>query len=179
MADTRAASRYAKAILEFAIERNELDKVNADFAKLESMIRGSRDFYLFLKSPVINTEKKRAVFSAVLKDNVTLTMYHFILLLTTKNRETIIPEIIEQFHKQYDEREGIINVTLRTASKFSDEQQKSLIRSIQEATKKNVRLQEIQDAELIGGFTVSYEDTVLDGSVRQQLAALKERLVGV
>lgn len=47
---------------------------------------------------------------------------------------------------------------------------------LERLTGKKIRLQLKQDPSLIGGVVVRVGDTVYDGSVRQQLAALRERL---
>ncbi|HLX13111.1 MAG TPA: ATP synthase F1 subunit delta [Bacteroidota bacterium] len=176
MADSRAALRYARALLGTAQELKQLDAVNTDVLLIDGLLKGSREFRLFMQSPVINTQRKKSVFTEVLKGNVSELMFSFLILLASKKREMIVPEIIEQFKIQYDELRGIMNVTLRSVSKFSPEQNTALVKKLQDATKKTVRLEEVTDAALIGGFTVSYGDTVLDGSVLRQLAVLKQQL---
>src|SRR5579862_2172536 len=114
MADSRAALRYARALLGTAQELKQLDAVNTDVLLIDGLLKGSREFRLFMQSPVINTQRKKSVFTEVLKGNVSELMFSFLILLASKKREMIVPEIIEQFKIQYDELRGIMNVTLRS-----------------------------------------------------------------
>lgn len=177
MAETRAAYRYALAIIGIAEETKQLETVSADFDALSGLMKGSREFYLFLKSPVINKEKKKSVLSDSLKGKVSEVTYQFLRLLMMKGREDIIPEIIQQFNKLRDERMGIVNVTVRSAITFTKEQEQQLAAQLNKVTKKKPRFQFVTDPSLISGFTVQYEDTVWDGSVRHQLELLRKRFV--
>ena len=58
MSNQRVASRYAKSILELALEKGQLEEVHEDFQKLTTIANGNRDLSLLLKNPIINSEKK-------------------------------------------------------------------------------------------------------------------------
>jgi F-type H+-transporting ATPase subunit delta len=178
MSESRSAYRYALAILEVAEETKQLERVGEDLAIIGNAIKESREFYLFLKSPIVNKDKKKRLLGEVFKNKVSELTMKFILLVTHKGRESFLPEIIRQFNALRDQRLGIINVTVKTASTFTQDQRKRLVDRIEAFTKKSVRLGEILEPQLIGGFTVQYEDTVWDGSVKRQLENLRECLVG-
>jgi F-type H+-transporting ATPase subunit delta len=175
MSTSKAASRYALAFIGVAEEQKSLDEVGRDVLSLERLLRESKEFAAFIKSPVVNKEKKRKVLAEILEKTVgTLTM-KFILILAAKDREDILPEILHQFNRLRDERQGIVNVTARTAVKFSEAQERALVAQIERATKKKVRISYVLDASLKGGFLVQHEDTVWDASVAHQLELLRER----
>ena len=178
MSNIRASTRYASALLGVAVERNELEAVGKDVGFLEGLISGVPEFALFLRSPVITKEKKKRVLRELLAGKTGETVGAFVLLLASKDRESLLEEIIRQFHRLRDERLGILNVTARAASDFTPEQENRLGGQIGKATGKTVRLKVERDPSLIGGFTVQYEDTVWDASVRRQLELLRERLIG-
>ena len=177
MSEFRAAYRYALALLGVAEEVKKLDVVSADLAALEKLAKDSREFLMFLKSPVVSSEKKKRMLSEILKGKVSDVTLKFVALLVMKGREGLLPAIIQQFMKLRDERLGILNVTARTAVAFNPEQEKQLIRNIEAATKKKVRLSYVIDDSLKGGFVVQHDDTVWDASVRHQLEVLRERFV--
>jgi F-type H+-transporting ATPase subunit delta len=175
MAETRAAYRYALALLETAVETKAVEKVSKDFEMVEALMKSSRDFLLFLRSPVVNTQKKKSIFTSLLKDRLDEITLKFILLLTTKNRETILPEIIQQYYRLRDKRLGIENVSVRSAVTLTKEQEKKLAARLEQITKKKIRLHPAEDRQLKGGLTVQIGDTVWDGSVVHQLELLRER----
>jgi F-type H+-transporting ATPase subunit delta len=178
MGQTRAAIRYATALLGVAVERSELDAVTNDVDFLGRTISASPELGVFLRSPVINKERKTKALREILSGRSGATLSAFVLLLASKEREALLPEIIRQFRRLRDERLGILNVAARSAAEFSPEQKANLSAQIGKATGKKVELTVERDPSLIGGFTVQYEDTVWDASVRRQLELLRERLVG-
>ena len=88
MAESRAAYRYALAMIGLAEELKQLDKVSQDFEFLSSLVKQSRDFFLFLKSPVVNKERKKTVISEIVKGRVGEPTFRFLRLLISKGRET-------------------------------------------------------------------------------------------
>ena len=59
MSVTRIASRYAKSLIDLAVENNKLDRIKEDMDTFRSALE-SRDLYLMLKSPIVSAEKKNS-----------------------------------------------------------------------------------------------------------------------
>ena len=59
MSGTRAAQRYAKAILSLALEQNSEADVYNDMSLIAGTIEESVDLQLLLSSPVLKPELKR------------------------------------------------------------------------------------------------------------------------
>lgn len=175
MSEYRAASRYAAAMLGVAEESTKLDEVSKDCTYIETLLKNVREFRMFLKSPVVNSEKKKKTLKEIFTGRVTDLMMKFIFLLASKGREGLLPEIIQQFYRLRDARLGILNVTARTAVPLTSHQEKTLVGRLEKVTKKRIRLASIIDPALKGGFIVQHEDTVWDASVRHQLELLRER----
>jgi len=175
MAESRAAHRYAFALIGIAEELKQFDKVSDDMAMLGRAIDESRDLVRFLKSPVINKAKKRAVLSDLLKGKVTDLTFKFVELITAKEREAILPDIVRAFAVLRDKHLGILRATVRSASPMTSAQRETLQKHLAGITSKNVMLTEIGDPSLMGGFSLQYEDTVWDGSVQHQLQMLREQ----
>ncbi len=178
MGEFRAAHRYARALLGVALERDQLDTVAADCSQIEALLGGSREFMLFLRSPVINAQKKRRVVEEILGTRVGPTMLTFVVLLVTRNREALLPETIAEFFRLRDERMGIVNATASVAVPLTPAQERRLTERLEEATKKKVRMKYVQDATLRAGFMVRLGDTVWDASVRHELEQLRRLLAG-
>ena len=176
MSEIRASHRYAIAILNVAAESNNLDAVFSDFQAIDKIIAGSPEFRAFLKSPVVNAEKKKKIFVEILKGVAGELALKFVLFLASKGREGLLAGIIRQFYLLRDERLGILDVKTRSAVPMTKPQEQELISQLEKVTKKKIRLGAAIDASLKGGFTVQYEDTVWDASVRHQLEVLRERL---
>jgi len=177
MKSTRVARRYAMAWLTEADALGVLDAVSKDVDLLEKMIGASRDFRVFLSSPVISAAKKSAVVRDLLGNRVSAETTSFILLLMKKRREDLLPEIVEQFAAIRDERLGIVNVQVTSAVEFGGSQKDLLHKKLEKYTGKNVRMHTALDKALKGGLLIQIGDTVLDASIRHQLEMLKNRFL--
>ncbi len=65
-----ADKRYANAYLETAIELKVLEKAKEDMLLIQNTFRSSPDLRVFLHSPVIKKEKKRAAIEAIFADKI-------------------------------------------------------------------------------------------------------------
>jgi len=177
MADSRAACRYALSLLTVAEEGGRLEQVKQDLDLIGNLITTSDEFSRFLKSPVINTMKKRSVLDSILRGLVGDLTLNFVQLLAKKEREPILYAVIKEFNRLRDQRLGILRVVTRTAVPLTKTQEEELVRKLEQATKKKVHMSYVQDPSLLGGFAVQFDDTVWDASVRRQLETLRQTLL--
>jgi F-type H+-transporting ATPase subunit delta len=175
MAQGRIAHRYAEALITTADELHLRQAVSDDLLLIQRIIKESHDFVLFLKSPVINKEKKQAVFKATFSSAVQPLTFQFLTLLIEKEREDALPAIIDAFLKLQDENLGIIHVYVKTAAMLSQQQSAQLKERFESYSKKKVVIDQSEEKDLIGGFVARIGDTVFDGSVKQQLKMLRKR----
>lgn len=179
MQNPRLAARYAKSLLDLAVERNTLEEALKDMQVLNSICTGNRDFAVMLKSPVISGSKKLSVVAEVLKNfNVNELTTAFINLLVTKGREQNLPEIAAAFIAQYNTVKHIRTVTLTTAAPMNDAIKSSLVGKIAGYMPNDtVDLKTAVDESLIGGFVLEIEDKLYDASVKKSLNDVKAKLL--
>ncbi len=179
MQNPRLATRYAKSLLDLAVEQNSLEAVLKDMQALNRICSQSHDFALMLKSPIISGDKKLAVAFEVLKNyNIHELTKAFIQLLVTKGRELNLPEIAGAFVTQYNELKNIRTVTLTTAAPMSDAIKSSLVAKIAGYMPDDtVNLKTEVDDSLIGGFVLEVEDKLYDASVKKSLNDIRSKLL--
>lgn len=170
MPNPRLASRYAKSILDLSIETGQLEKVYADMLLLESVIENSREFAALLRSPVISSDKKNKVLTALTAGKVTPLTESFNKLLVTKGRESFLPEIITAFIAQYKSYKNIHIVKLTTATPVSNDLKNAIVNQVKATSNmQNIELQTKVDPALIGGFTLQSGDQLVDASIAYDL----------
>lgn len=175
MKGKKSASRYAKALLELAVEGNKTERVSEDMQALSAARKETRDFQLFLDSPVINPEKKNNIFRELFGYFDPLT-FSFIELITKNGREYMLPEIAESFISQLKAHQGIVPVTLISPKPLDENTKKAILAKVQATVEGKLELEEQTDPSLLGGFIVRMGDTQIDASVANQLKNLKQRL---
>jgi F-type H+-transporting ATPase subunit delta len=177
MKKTRVARRYANALMSLAEELKVVDRLAADMEMVGLTLRGSREFRLFLASPVVSRPRKKKVIKELFGAAVAAPTFAFVNLLIDKQREAQLGEIVEQFAALRDERQGIVGAAVSSAVELTPAQQQEIKKRLEQYTRKNIRLQLVRDAGLRGGIVVRIGDTVLDASVRRQLERLRECFV--
>lgn len=177
MAASKAAVRYATALLDLAIETNSLEKVNNDIVMIDGLCYSNRDLLAFLHSPIIQKRRKLQVYDAMFEGKIEAITLNFLKLLTKNKRENILPEVTESFIAQYKKHKGILDVHVKSAVKLEDKVKKAIIAQVQKNFEGDVLLHEEVDQTLIGGFVVRIEDKQIDASIKSQLANLKNVLL--
>ena len=179
MKGTRAAKRYAGALLGLASELKKVDSVSSDMRLLRNYILASHDLEVFFKSPIIGRFKKQEIVTSLFKKKMDELTFRFILLLINKGRESLVNPIAVEFGALLDDQLGIINAELKAPYQMDDKNKLQVERKLEELTRKKVRILFSFDKNLIGGFLAQIGDTVYDGSVRRQLELLKQQLITV
>ena len=178
MPNVRLAGRYAKSSLDLAIEQSQMDTVYADMKYFQSVCSHSHEFVNVLRSPIIKADQKNAIVLAVIKDAVSPLSLSFIVLLVKKSRESALPEIANAYIEQYNALKGIHQVNLTTAVAISDELKQVIEQKIKNETKfKTVELTTHTNEDLIGGFVLSFDNKLIDASIRRDLLDIKKQFL--
>lgn len=176
MGSLRVASRYAKALLGLASERDELKAVESDINTLSSLVDSSKEFELLLVSPVVKPDQKKAVLTALLKDKLSEVTFMFIILLVSKGREGAVASIIEEAKSQLRAMNNIQAATVKTASPLDDDSRAKILAQVAKLHNGEVELKEIVDPEILGGFVLRLDDKEIDASIKRQLNTLGRKL---
>jgi F-type H+-transporting ATPase subunit delta len=171
------SKRYARAFFELALEENLLDRVEKDLLDLYRYLQESDEFRNLLASPLIHATRKRKILEDLFGKQFNGKTLDFLRLLLDKNREALLLDMIEYFQHLLDEKNGIIRGQLQTAYPLNERQLDLLNKQLNRITGKTVVITERVDKELLGGFIVRMQDTVIDSSLKNQLFKLRENLL--
>lgn len=175
MSVQRIASRYAKSLIDLAVEQNKLERILEDVNSFREVLK-NREFKLLTKSPIVSTSKKKDIFKALFEGKYDeLTMAFFNILLT-KGRESYLSDIAVEFLSQYKKLKHISTVKLTTAAPLSDEALASIKSKLlaSTVTDDHVEINVQVDPDLLGGFIIEFEDNIYDASVANKLDELKK-----
>jgi F-type H+-transporting ATPase subunit delta len=176
MPNPRLASRYAKALIQLAIERGELETVFADMQWLQSVCKSNPDFVNVLRSPIIKGDQKNKIITAVTTGRISELTASFNKLLINKTRESDLPEITAAFIQQYKEHKNIHTVKLTTASPVSEAMKNEIMKQIKSTSNmQNIELETSVNEALIGGFVLQAGDKLIDASVAYDLKQISRQ----
>lgn len=175
MSSYRISSRYAKSLIDLAMEQGKLDRVLEDMTYFAEAAK-VRDLALLLKSPIVKPDKKEKVLEAVFGNRIDALTASFIRIILRKGRESGLAEIAQEFITQYREIKGISIVEIVSAQPLPEEALQAIRKKLidMKLTRETVKFKTSVDPDLIGGFVISFEDKLYDASVRHQLDLLRK-----
>lgn len=176
MPNPRLASRYAKSLIDLAIEKGQLEQVFADMQWLQAVNKSNKDFVNLLRSPIIKADVKKKILDAVTAGNLGELTTAFTTLLIRKSRESNLPEIVNAFIDQYKKHKNIQVIKLTTATPVSDSLKKAIVEQVKKtAGFQQIELEEKINPELIGGFVLQVGDQLVDASIAYDLRTIAKQ----
>ena len=174
MKDLKVSNRYAKALLELAVETNNLEDCYSDMNAILTVCQDSKEFYLLLKSPIIKTDKKITIIEEVFSNKLSELTNGFIKIITSKKREAILDSVAKSFISLYKEKKNIISAKLVTATEIDSDTREEVLDFIKKKGHKNVDLQEKIDKSIIGGAIINIGNKQIDASVSNKINEMKQ-----
>jgi F-type H+-transporting ATPase subunit delta len=175
MASTRAAIRYAKAILDLANSIGVDNEVSSDMTLIASTINGNQELNTFIENPTIKVEVKESALLEVFADvnGVTKGLFH---LLFENKRFEILEAIALEYNRLFDEMNGIEVAKVTTAIPMDAALEAKVLAKIATLSDKKITIENIVDASIIGGFILRIGDKQYNASVANRLQVLKREL---
>lgn len=173
MQGTRVAARYAKSFIDLTTQQGVFEQAYTDMKYILEVCKSSHDFAIFLKSPIIKTDKKQAVLKEVFGGKLNKVTDSYIQLITAKRREIYLAEIASEFINQYKEKKKILTAVITTASGLDDVIRKQVMDIVKGTGNNEVVLEEKINKDIIGGFIVRVGDKQVDASILNKLNNLK------
>ncbi|OGN97027.1 MAG: ATP synthase F1 subunit delta [Chloroflexi bacterium RBG_13_51_18] len=175
MAKKANPRRYAQAVFEIALEKNELELWQTDLQKVVDAV-SEGDFLAALESPRIKFEVKSRLLKEHLESINPLAL-NLLLLLISRLGIGMISEIAREYHLLLNAHRGIQPADVVTAIPLDDKDEKELAEKLSALVNAKVELKSRVEPEILGGVVVRVGGKLLDGSTRSKLLALKKELV--
>ncbi len=166
---------YARALFEAALEADRVDAVAGDLAALAAAIEEVPELRAFLRNPQIEPTGKAAVLEQLATDADELVR-NFVRLVAEKGRAGEIPEISADLDALVAQAQNRLAVELTTSYELSDEEARSIVKTIETASGRTVDATRTVDPSLIGGIVLQIGSHRADGSVRGRLERLRHEL---
>ena len=175
MKQSRATIRYAKSLISISKEQNSLETSFNDMLLVSSVCSSNKDFVNLLKTPIVKTDLKIKILNELLAKSISDLTLSFIILITKKKREILLPEIVDCFIALYKNYNNIKEVSVVTAKPLDDDLRKEVMSYIEKQSNSKIELKEIIDESLIGGAIIRMDDKQLDASISSKLKSLKNQ----
>jgi F-type H+-transporting ATPase subunit delta len=171
-----ASRRFAEAAFEIATRDGTVEQWRTD---LGTACEVASDVALAraIDSPVVPFTNRREAVEQLLAGRVSALALNMALVLASRGRFYLMPEISEAFDDRYRRSKGIVGATVTTPTPLGAAERAALLRRVEAIAGAHVELYTETDPALIGGLCVRIGDYQIDASVATRLARLRKQLV--
>ena len=179
MRNTILAKRYAKALFMVGTEEGTYEDYAQVLTEMAALYESNPEVLDALTNPMYPLDVRCKCMKGIVKSMDTSDiMGNFLNLLVQKRRADVLPDIADVFQEMVDEEQGISRGSVITAFELSDELKNKIQDKLEKVAGKKVIVTTQIDSSIIGGMIAKVGDLVLDGSIKSQLAGLKESIKG-
>jgi len=176
MNESRISVRYARALFQSALERNELDRINSDMIVVKDTCN-IPEVKEIIDNPVIMPSKKINLLHSLFGKELHELTLSLVDLVVRNGREQFLPAIARMFNQETKRHKGITESVLTTAVPVDTRVSKQVEDIIADMFKTKVDLKTNVDESIIGGFVLKVEDNFIDASVKNKLRKIKRELL--
>jgi F-type H+-transporting ATPase subunit delta len=177
MRDATIARNYAEALLVLANKGKQVDTFGTLIAGVADAVRENPALHRFLAAPQISETAKRDVLRKALNGKAPSTFVLFLEKLVSNRRQLLIPDIAVEYVDLVDSQEGRVHAMVTVARQPQSGEAEELSKRLSAALNKAVVAHLTVNPAILGGLIVRIGDSVMDGSVRRRLGALRQALV--
>lgn len=175
MSEIKVASRYAKSLIDLAVENNGLEASYNDMVLFEKVVDETPELEAILKNPIVPLDKKTGILKGIFADKVGKLTLTFFTIVVNKGRSAILFATAKQFIQQYNIIKGIVTADVTTATTLSAAAKDQIIAIVKKELGANeVIVKEKINEKLIGGFILKVGDKQFDASIASGLSKLKK-----
>lgn len=177
MISVSLARRYARALLDLADKRGELEATHEQLQAIAALFRRDLRVRRFFETPNISRAEKARFLDRDWRPRLCRPVYALLNVLLRRRRLDHIVAIGEEFHKLAEKAQGITRVHVRTAVALAREQADALTGMLARRTGTTILLTREIDPSVLGGMVVSLDHQVIDGTLATELWRIRRRLL--
>ncbi len=172
-----ASLQYANALADIAIQQNSAPQVVQQLLDFGALFESSPELRNALASPAVERETKHKVAEELVnRIGGSRIVRNFLFVAIDHQRTHVLPEIIATFQDVIRQRQGVADAEVVSAAALNDAQKEEMLRTLEQLTGRKVQARYTQDPALLGGAVVRIGDTIYDGSLRNRLNQMRDRL---
>lgn len=173
------AMTYARSLFHVLMAQGGQPAVEAAQGQLEDVLelaRADRKFGEFLSSRIIPEAQRTKSLAKIFEGKLSPTTLNFIQVLNEKGRLPSLPAVVEAFVQHVQKAFGRVEVDVYTATALEPNERADIQNKLSHKLGKQVVLHAYVDPTMLGGVRFQIGDQLLDGSIKTQLARLRDQL---
>lgn len=177
MRDTTIARNYAEVLLELARRAGELEGWGQMLDEVAGALASDQRLRHFIAAPQVSADQKNEILARAFQDRMPRLFVRFLQMVVTQRRQALIPEIAAEYRALLDEVTGRVHAKVTVARDLDPDGRMTIAARLSQIFAREVVPHMEVDPRILGGVVVRVGDTVMDGSVRRRLGALRQRML--
>jgi F-type H+-transporting ATPase subunit delta len=177
MMESPAVERYTRALFDLAQKRRELEKIEKDLERADAIVRQYPEISSLLLNSTIAVSEKEDFMNKIFPSDISPLVIQFLKVLVKKHRFQDLSAIQKRFHRAFEQKQNIQEVTAISAVPLSESNREKLRGVLKKTLQSEILLTVKVNADLLGGFVLHFNGTEIDASYRNHLDALRQKLL--
>lgn len=177
MRDETVARSYAEALFELAQRHEGIEAYGEGIATVAALLDENPQFRLFLETPRVDAEEKKAVVRRAFGEGFPVNLVNFLQVTIDKRRQRLLREMSREYAALVDEHLNRAHVEVTVARALDQDSLDRIAERLSALLGKTAIPHQRVKPEILGGVVVRAGDTIFDGSLRRRLDRMRRRLV--
>lgn len=178
MSNSEVAKRYSLALFEIAKENGQIDSIQHELQELKIAYRNNIELEQLLTNPRLSMAKKKELLATVF-NGFNPIIQNTLFVMLEKNRLTEIVDVVDEFIEFANEIAGVADAKVFSTRALTQEESNNISTTYAKKIGRNsLRIKNIIDPSLLGGFRLQIGNRIYDGSLSGKLERLKRNLIG-
>ncbi len=173
---TQIGTVYGQALYTLARDEGCAAPVLEELKVLEDAFRAEPDFLRLLAAPNLSKEERCGILDSSFQGKIHPFLLNFLKILTEKGYSKHFADCCRTYRQEYNQDNGILEVTAVTAVSLSDAQKLKLTDKLSALTGKTVELISRVDPACLGGMRLDYDGKRVDDTVANRLESIRNLL---
>jgi len=172
------ARRYAEALISLGKDDGNLERYEQELSSFNKLLKENEELAECLLNPIYHNDNKKNIINLILdKIEFSENIKNFLFLLVDKGRIIYFDEICKVYQNRLDEISGVVKAEVTVTEPLTKKQKNKIQNILSKALNKKVFIEEKIDTNIIGGIITEVEDKIYDGSIKNQIKVIKEKLI--
>lgn len=171
------ALAYAQSVLDLANDQQQAESVSEELDRLATIVEENPSFREVLTNPSISPDERQGLLERLFRGNISPLLFNVLGVLNTKNRLGLIEQIAQGYDDLLQRQLGKVEVDLTVAQRLDVDQLEQARQRIAQAIGREPVIYQYVDENIIGGMIIRVGDKLIDASVRNQLASMRQQLL--
>ncbi|MED3688702.1 F0F1 ATP synthase subunit delta [Peribacillus butanolivorans] len=178
MSDITVAGRYAVALFQIAKEQNLINQLEEELRIVNEVFTNDKELLSFLAHPKMTSDGKSKVIA-----NAFASLSHYVqntvMLMVERHRTDEVTAMAQEFIELANQENSVADATVYTVKPLTEAEAKAVSSAFAaKIGKRNLRITNITDSNIIGGIKLQIGNRIYDGTIRGKLDRLSKQLLG-